>query len=184
MSMPSRFLRTLAVAVFTLIGTSAAGAPAPAIHISNFARVNDGYYRGGQPEGHDYQDLAALGIKAVIDLKHDGTIESSIVREKGMRFYSIPMTTASAPSSEAVQQFLSLVNDPANQPVYVHCQGGRDRTGLMTAIYRVTHDGWNVVRAYTEMKEYGYPSAVAGGHALKHFLYDFARRATAALTSG
>jgi protein tyrosine phosphatase (PTP) superfamily phosphohydrolase (DUF442 family) len=181
MSIPN-FVKTLGVTVLTFIGPSAIAAPAWTIHISNFARVNDSYYRGGQPEGRDYQELAALGIRTVIDLKHDGAVESAVVRETGMRFYSIPMTTASAPSLAAVQQFLSLVNDPANQPVYVHCQGGRDRTGLMTAIYRVTHDGWPVVRAYSEMKQYGYPSAVAGGHALRRFLYDFAKHSAAEIT--
>jgi protein tyrosine/serine phosphatase len=147
------------------------------VHVNNFARVSNAYYRGGQPEGQNYQELAALGIKTVIDLKHDAGVESNIVQRSGMRFYSIPLTTTSAPSADSVQTFLKLVNDPSNQPVFVHCQGGRDRTGLMTAIYRVSHDGWDALQAYAEMKQYGYPSAV-GSHVLKHFLYDYARRLT------
>ena len=39
-----------------------------------------------------------------------------------MTFHRIPMTTHETPSSAKVAQFLKLVNDPANQPVYVHCQ--------------------------------------------------------------
>ena len=50
--------------------------------------------------------------------------------------------------------FLQLVNDPANQPVYVHCAGGRHRTGVMTAVYRMTSDGWTADRAFKEMKDY------------------------------
>jgi protein tyrosine/serine phosphatase len=44
--------------------------------------------------------------------------------------------------------------DPAQQPVFVHCQGGRHRTGVMTALYRITHDSWTADQAYEEMKEY------------------------------
>jgi protein tyrosine/serine phosphatase len=64
------------------------------------------------------------------------------------------------------------VNDPANQPVYVHCQGGRHRTGVMTAVYRLTHDGWNADRAFSEMKEYEFAKGLGHG-ALKQFVYDF-----------
>ena len=71
-----------------------------------------------------------------------------------MRFFRIPMTTSDRPDGNAVAQFLKLVNDPANQPVYVHCVGGRHRTGVMTAAYRMTHDGWNGDKAFAEMKQY------------------------------
>jgi len=77
-----------------------------------------------------------------------------------MNFYRIPMTTSDRPSDAAVTQFLKLVKDAANWPVYVHCQGGRHRTGVMTAVYRMTQDGWNADRAYQEMKQYrfeGFP---------------------------
>jgi len=40
--------------------------------------------------------------------------------------------------------------------VYVHCAGGRHRTGVMTAAYRMTHDGWTADQAFKEMKQYGF----------------------------
>jgi protein tyrosine/serine phosphatase len=49
---------------------------------------------------------------------------------------------------------MTLVTDPANQPVYVHCAGGRHRTGVMTAVCRMTHDGWAAEQAFKEMKQY------------------------------
>jgi protein tyrosine/serine phosphatase len=64
------------------------------------------------------------------------------------------MSTHEAPSADVIAKFLALVNDPANQPVYVHCIGGRHRTGVMTAIYRMTMDGWNSAKALAEMKQY------------------------------
>src|SRR5437660_8300819 len=124
------------------------------VRIDNFGRINQNYYRGAQPDGRDYADLSALGVKTVIDLTRDGRDdERQMVERAGMRFYRIPLTTSDRPSSTAVAQFLKVVNDPANQPVYVHCQGGRHRTGTMTAVYRMTHDGWTADHAYAEMKD-------------------------------
>ena len=170
------------------------GGARSAITIDNFGRVSDRYYRGAQPVGHDYQDLVALGIKTVIDLTADGDVnESSLVRDAGMKFFRIPMTTHDEPSSGAVARFLSLVNDPANQPVYVHCQGGRHRTGVMTAVYRMTRDGWNADRAFTEMEKYRFGPAFLHS-TLKNFVYDYyaqmdhaavaAQRATTATRAG
>lgn len=58
------------------------------------------------------------------------------------------------PTAEQIATFLSIVNDPANQPVYVHCVGGKHRTGVMTAIYRMTQENWAPARAFQEMKSY------------------------------
>jgi len=145
----------------------------PRIGIDNFGRINDNYYRGAQPDGRDFADLAALGIKTVIDLTKDGRDdEKAIVERLGMKFYRIPMTTSDRPSDAAVARFLKLVSDPAQQPVYVHCQGGRHRTGVMTAVYRMTHDGWTPDQAYAEMRRFrfeGFP----GHPKLKSFVFDY-----------
>lgn len=162
----TRLVRTYAVAVFAsailavpLTGTTEARAKTPAVlaavDIDNFGRVNDHYYRGAQPLGPDYSRLATLGIRTVIDLQADGLAdEPTQVKTAGMKFFRIPMTTRVAPTVEQLALFLKLVNDPANQPVYVHCAGGRHRTGVMTAIYRMTADGWTPNQAFKEMKQY------------------------------
>lgn len=138
-----------------------AAAPAPVVDLSririgNFGRVSTTYYRGEQPEGRDYADLAALGIKTIIDLQADGQNfdEPKLVEGAGMTFYRIPMTTHLPPTPEQLTQFLTIVNDPARQPVYVHCAGGRHRTGVMTAVYRMEQDRWTSDQAFKEMKRY------------------------------
>lgn len=89
-----------------------------------------------------------------------------------MKFYRIPLTTTDRPADASIAQFLKLVTEPGNQPVYVHCHAGRHRTGVMTAVYRMTQDGWTADRAYAEMKDYrfeGFP----GHPVLKKFVYDY-----------
>jgi protein tyrosine/serine phosphatase len=168
----------LAFTTALLLAASASAEPKPSfdltkIRIDNFGQTNDHYYRGAQPRSRDYSDLAALGVKTVIDLTKDGRDdESGFVQRAGMKFYRIPLTTSEAPAPAKVAQFLKIVNDPANWPVYVHCQGGRHRTGVMTAVYRMTQDGWTADRAYQEMKQYrfeGFP----GHPELKRFVYDY-----------
>jgi protein tyrosine/serine phosphatase len=109
----------------------------------------------------------------VIDLTKDGRDdEQGLVEAAGMKFHRIPMTTTDRPSEQAIAEFLSMVNDPANQPVYVHCQGGRHRTGTMTAVYRMTQDHWTATQAYDEMKQFrfeGFP----GHPELKDFVMHF-----------
>lgn len=125
------------------------------IVIDNFGQIDDHYYRGAQPEGDDYAALAALGIKTVIDLQADGSsAEKGFVEAAGMRYHRIPMTTRVEPTEKEIAEFLKVVNDPASQPVYVHCAGGRHRTGVMTAVYRMSHDGWTADKAFDEMKHF------------------------------
>lgn len=126
-----------------------------AIRIDNFGQIDEHYYRGAQPKGDDFHALAALGVKMMIDLAREGDpAEEANAKAAGINFVRIPMTTHEVPSPKVIAQFLQLVNDPANQPVYVHCIGGKHRTGVMTAIYRMTVDGWNAAKALAEMKQY------------------------------
>lgn len=146
------------------------------VHVKNFGCINEQYYRGAQPEKCDYEDLAAAGVKTIIDLQREGEAnEQKSVEAAGMKFYRIPMSDKKTPTPEQVALFLKLVNDPANQPVFVHCKGGRHRTGAMTAIYRMTHDEWAADRAWQEMQrfdfEYGY------GHSpLKDYVFNYYRQ--------
>jgi tyrosine-protein phosphatase SIW14 len=139
----------------TAVAGASASAALDSVKIDNFGRVDPRYYRGAQPKGRDFADLAALGIKTVIDLAEEGdAAEEANAKSAGMQFVRIPMTTHETPGPKTIAQFLTLVNDPANQPVYVHCIGGRHRTGVMTAIYRMTEQAWTPVQAFSEMKQY------------------------------
>lgn len=141
--------------------------------IKNFGCINATYYRGAQPEGSDYADLASMGVKTVIDLQRDGkTDEQSQVESAGMKFFRIPMSDRTSPSLEQAAEFLKIVSDPENQPIFVHCKGGRHRTGAMTAIYRVTHDNWSAAQAYQEMKQYDFGYGMGHG-ALKDFVFAY-----------
>ena len=151
----------------------AAHATVSQISIDNFGKVNEQYYRGAQPTGRQFADLKSLGVNLVIDLAREGdTNEAANVEAVGMRFVRIPLSTADAPPKAAIDEFLRLVNDPANQPVYVHCMGGRHRTGALTAVYRMVQDGWSADQAFSEMKRYGFGADFLHPE-LKKFVYAY-----------
>jgi protein tyrosine/serine phosphatase len=145
--------------------------------ISNFGKINDGYYRGAQPEGRDYARLAAFGVKTIVDLRNDTEdFAPGLAKKAGLNYIVIPLSGWERPADAAVTRFLAVVNDPANQPVYVHCKVGKHRTGAMTAVYRMTEDGWDVKQAYNEMKKYHFKSFFTPHTDLKEFVFEYYTR--------
>lgn len=170
---------TVAIIIASAVFAAAQSTPSDKsskVRIKNFGCVNEAFYRGAQPQEKDYAALAAMGIKTIIDLQRDGkSEEQASVEAQGMKFYRIGMSDRSQPSAEQAELFLKIVNDPANQPVFVHCAGGRHRTGAMSAIYRITHDGWSADQAFLEMKRYDFEYGMGHG-SLKRYVYDYYSR--------
>jgi tyrosine-protein phosphatase SIW14 len=147
------------------------------IRIRNFGRINERYYRGAQPKGRDYLDLAALGVRTVVNLTSDDAQEGEreMVEGAGMTYVQIPMTTHEPPTAAKLAAFLKVIDDPASQPVYVHCVGGRHRTGVMTAVYRMTRHGWAADQAFQEMKQYDFGADFLHPE-FKTFVFGFGRQ--------
>ena len=143
------------------------------IKIKNFGQMDERFYRGAQPREDDYRDLASIGINTVIDLREDPTsYEKRNVEALGMRYVNIPMGDKQYPKAEEITQFLKLVDDPATGKFFVHCAGGRHRTGIIGAVYRFTHYQWNFEQVYAEMKEYDFYTRWGHGK-MKDFVQDY-----------
>ena len=134
--------------------TSAPAAGAPVAGIPKFARVSSVLYRGGQPGEGDYETLRRMGIRTIVTLRVLN-LPNEERREHDFRVIHISFKHAH-PETEDVVEFLSIVTDPANQPVFVHCREGVDRTGMMVAIYRMVVQGWSKDQAIDEMKRAGF----------------------------
>ncbi len=155
------------------VRAGAQSAGAAGIDIENFGKINPDYYRGAQPDHAGFAELRQLGIKTIIDLqKAPDPREPAWVRDAGMKYINIPLSSRRPAKEAQSEYFLKLVNDPRNLPVYVHCAGGRHRTGEMTAIYRITHDSWTADQAYQEMKRYDFYSRWGHG-SLKQYVYQY-----------
>lgn len=143
----------------------------------NFHKVDNNYYRGGQPDENDYKDFAVLGIKTIVNLRNTDKEENDkqeiLAGRYGIKYINIPMKPSQPPTPDQVSYFLRLFKNQNNLPVYVHCWQGKDRTGIMTALYRVKGYGWNFDQAYSEMKDRGYHSFIYPKH--KEFLQNYTR---------
>ena len=143
--------------------------------LRNFRVVEDGVlYRSGQltPEGfgrvlHDY------GIKTVVTLRtvrdpskpYPDAWEKELCEARGLKHVRIvprvwgPDDKGEIPAEQAVQEFLTVMDDRANHPVLLHCFAGIHRTGTMCAIFRMEHHRWTPDAAIEEMQLYGFDPA-------------------------
>ena len=136
----------------------------PNVKIKNFGQMDDRFFRGGRPDEDDYAALAALGVNTIIDLTDNSReYEQPAVEAAGLRYINIPMEDKSYPRMDQVNQFLKVIDDPATGKFYVHCAGGRHRTGVVGAVYRFTHDKWNLDQVLAEMNQYEFGSGFGHG---------------------
>ncbi|MBF0502603.1 MAG: dual specificity protein phosphatase family protein [Candidatus Riflebacteria bacterium] len=152
-----------AVAIFPacmtpLSGVSGTFAPSMPVTIgsglTNFATVSADLYRGAQPTAEGFVMLKKLGIKTVVNLRafHD---DAKLMEGSGLAYFHITFEPW-APNMDEVIQFLKIVSDPKNRPVFVHCQHGADRTGTMVAIYRMVMQDWTFKQALDELPNFGF----------------------------
>jgi protein tyrosine/serine phosphatase len=160
-------------ASFGFASTPATKDAFPTVKIKNFGQMDDRFFRGGQPGESDYASLAALGIKTVIDLQDSPKdYEKRDVEAAGMTYVNIPMSDSKYPRMEDIDRFLKIANDPATGKFFVHCAGGRHRTGVMGAVYRFNHDGWDYDQVYAEMKNFDFYTRFGHGD-MKKFVEDY-----------
>jgi protein tyrosine/serine phosphatase len=145
-------------------------AAAAAVPIENFARVDEGLYRGAQPDAAGFRALRELGVKTVVNLRYLHTDSDDPATDvgasgaegtapEGLTLVEIPLHAlldSDPPTDEDLKAFFDVVLDPARRPVYVHCAHGKDRTGTMCAVYRMEIQGWTPERAFEEMQQFGF----------------------------
>jgi len=149
--------------------------------ISNFSKVNDALYRGGRPKPADLSYLQSLNVRTVINLQggdlnnpryrafmkwwEPGELANAIAAEMnvseslGLRFFSKPLDAIDPVSDEddaRIDEILAIMGNPAAQPVFVHCEHGVDRTGLIIALYEVKYMGMSPDDAYNEWRALGH----------------------------
>jgi len=168
-------LATLAL-IFAFAGLSFGKGKSPEfpnVKIKNFGKMDERFYRGARPKDEDYKALADLGIKTVIDLTDNSReYEQPAVEAAGLRYINIPMVDKSYPSMDQVNEFLKIVDDPATGKFFVHCAGGRHRTGVVGAVYRFTRNNWNLDQVLAEMDQYEFDSGFGHGKQ-KDFVQDY-----------
>jgi tyrosine-protein phosphatase SIW14 len=141
--------------------------------LPRFTFLANGLYRGGQPTAQGFRFLKEKGVRTVINLRGEENAEAKTVEKLGMNYIQIPVNEP-RPWSQlpegAIAKYFELVNNPANYPIFFHCERGADRTGAFAALYRIALQQWTPRKAYDEAREIGMRWYYSG---LKQQIYAF-----------
>lgn len=127
-------------------------------------------YRSGQLTGKGFRDAVRMhGFKTVINVQNEepnpklkgDRSEEEVCRELGVKYVFISpdlLERNRIPQErpQAIDEFLKVMDDPANYPVLIHCRAGLHRTGCLVAVYRMEYQGWDWRQAVDELVENGF----------------------------
>lgn len=123
--------------------------------VVRFSKVNDHLFRGGKPTTRE--ELSILKnvwhVNRIVSLDSKaGNHIRDICEELGLEQIIAPIDHSNVHEQDEIEDIASnidyLFDD--DHVTYVHCVHGRDRTGLVVALYRVKHDGWDAQKALDE----------------------------------
>jgi tyrosine-protein phosphatase SIW14 len=92
-----------------------------------------------------------MGIRTIVDVRGKSHIDH--IEALGLKYIQIP-SSVSRPDEQQIIQFLRVVRDPQNQPVFVHDDLGGDRASLYVAAYRMAEQGWTARDAKAELPRF------------------------------
>jgi protein tyrosine/serine phosphatase len=122
--------------------------------VPNLHQITPTLYRSEQPTALGMKNLEKLGIRTVINLRffnNDGKeVEGTSLRTERVKILTWNI------DDEHVVEVMRMLRQADNGPFLIHCQHGADRTGLMSAMYRVLEQGWSVDDALAELTGGGY----------------------------
>ena len=111
--------------------------------------------RSGQPRGPGLHALRLWGIRTIVNLRGadaDGVSEEmAFTTERGMAFRLITVGNTAEAIAESTARFLAIVAEEENWPVLVHCSRGKERAGVLSAVFGMETDGWSNQRALNEL---------------------------------
>jgi protein tyrosine/serine phosphatase len=126
--------------------------------VPNLHQVTNNFYRSAQPEAQGFITLARqYGLKSVVSLRAFNADEP-LTRGLSLRLARYKIHTWHIEREDVVGALRTLRQAMSEGPVLLHCQHGADRTGLISALYRLVYDGWSKPAALDEMRngKFGY----------------------------
>lgn len=127
----------------------------PVAQSQNLFRVNQNFYRSAQLKSQDVALLQSLGIKTVVSLRsfHD---DGKILKDSGIKMQRIGINTWNINDQNVIAALRAIKQAEKDGPVLLHCMHGADRTGLVTAMYRIVYQQWDKDKALEELTKGGY----------------------------
>jgi len=121
----------------------------------NLHRVTSQFYRSAQLNRKDVARLQALSIKTVVSLRAFHA-DTELLRKSGIKTVRISIYTWDIDDRQVIDALRAIRAAEQDGAVLLHCQHGADRTGLISAMYRMLYQGWSKERALDELVHGGY----------------------------
>jgi protein tyrosine/serine phosphatase len=164
----------LALLALALVGCAVT--PVLTNGVPNYAVVEPGLVRGGQPQDiNAWRWLESIGVTDVVKLNFEAEASDIDAHAVGLVVHYLPIQpagdadiltdavrTLEEPDRQSIREAIDLLHARGTRTFYVHCQHGQDRTGLVIGEYRVLHEGWITRAAWREMIDHGYHPALLG----------------------
>lgn len=122
--------------------------------VPNLHKITSTLYRSEQPTALGFKNLEKIGIRTVINLRAFNSDDDE-VRGTKLRTERVRILTWNIHDDQVVD-VMRILRNADNGPFLIHCQHGADRTGLMSAMYRILEQGWSVDDALGELTGGGY----------------------------
>jgi len=151
-------VRTPAVLLILLSATAYAQDTTTYAELPRFQQVSEKLYRSGQPRRGGLSRLHQLSINTIINLRGANELsraEAAEAQALGLNYFNVELPRWGRPQDPRVTRILEIIAAPENGRVLVHCKDGVDRTGMIVAIYRMTHEGWTSTAALAEAERSG-----------------------------
>jgi protein tyrosine/serine phosphatase len=122
--------------------------------VPNLHRLTNQLYRSEQPSALGFKNLERLGVRTVINLRYFNDDEDEAEGTK-LQLKQVKILTWRA-GDDHVVEVMRMLRQKENGPFLIHCQHGADRTGLMSAMYRMLEQDWSPQDALAELVDGGY----------------------------
>ena len=124
----------------------------------NFAMVWRRIYRSSFPTKRNFSFLQQLGLRSILVLVPEEYPESHIafLAERDIQLLQFGMDgnkEADEMPEPSIRKALRAVLDPANQPLLIHCNQGKHRTGVLVGCLRKLQR-WSYVAIFDEYRRF------------------------------
>lgn len=127
--------------------------PLASEHLKNFYQLDDKVYRSDQPGRKGFEELRQRGIRSILNLRDHHSDERK-AKGLGLNLYRVEMSAGDIRTDDVIAA-LRIIRF-AEGPVLIHCWHGSDRTGVVSAMYRIVFQNWSREQAIDELKNGGY----------------------------
>ena len=137
--------------------------------VSNFGLVYPGVYRSACPEGEGYRSLRDMGVRSIVNLQQKSFKDE--LEPFGLMEYHYPNLELQEISVEELLEITNILSGRKSLGAFdIHCRAGQNRTGVISAAYRMRFCGWDFATAMEEAHAYGFlPELIAMSRSVENF---------------